>query len=493
MFESKYSQYITKSEGRFAYPEEITGASRAFVPGTPSSGCGAPMYRDGDTYYLDDTDSHTMIIGPTGCKKTRTVIFPTVCSMIDAGESAVINDPKGEIYERTAEYARAHGHEVRVLNLRDPSRSDCWNPFSLPAKYYRAGKIQLAVECINDFVEAMVSPSMDCTKDRYWIDTSRGYLLSVVLMLLDSVPAAYLNIANVIQFSYEKNRGRLAGVLENMDPRSIAAYGLHAVLDLCASNTISCIHSSLLAILNPFIQNETLMKMMCDNTVNLETVGTKPTVVYIIYPDEKSSLNFIVNCFFTQCYETLVNLSNDTGCSMPVRVNFILDEFSNLPRINLFENRISEARSRNIRYFLCIQSYSQLEERYKESAETILSNCTNWVCFSSRETKFLNKLSEICGREVDFNGIEHPLISSNAMQYLEKRRESADVLILRHGLRPYIAPLADIDSIDAYAGYKRADRKKISVKNKYKLFTVEEWIAGINTGKFSLPYPLSRS
>lgn len=106
--------------------------------------------------------------------------------------------------------------------------------------------------------------------------------------------------------------------------------------------------------------------MLSDSSFEIENIGKKPTLVYVVYPDEKNSLNFLVNLFFTQCYETLVSYAH--GCSgdkLPVRVNFIIDEFSNLTKIDNFSNRISEARSKNIRYFLFLQSYGQLKQKYQ--------------------------------------------------------------------------------------------------------------------------------
>ena len=43
------------------------------------------------------------------------------------GESLVITDPKSELYEKTSEYLRAEGYEVKVFNLVTPEASDSWN------------------------------------------------------------------------------------------------------------------------------------------------------------------------------------------------------------------------------------------------------------------------------------------------------------------------------------------------------------------------------
>lgn len=51
---------------------------------------------------MDASDSHTMIFGATGSKKTRLFAMPGIGILVRGGESFVATDPKGELYERTA-------------------------------------------------------------------------------------------------------------------------------------------------------------------------------------------------------------------------------------------------------------------------------------------------------------------------------------------------------------------------------------------------------
>ena len=70
-----------------------------------SSGGGVPLYYDDSSkkVYLDHTDSHSLIIGPTGSKKTRLVALPTIKNLSVAKESMIISDPKAELYSRPIE------------------------------------------------------------------------------------------------------------------------------------------------------------------------------------------------------------------------------------------------------------------------------------------------------------------------------------------------------------------------------------------------------
>lgn len=490
MYRSKYNKYITHGQSRFAEPNEIIGALDPVTDGNGKHAAGVPLYYENGTLYVDNSDFHSIIVGPTGCKKTRTTVFSTLASIIAAGESALVNDPKGEIYCRTANLAKETGAQVYVLNFRNPECSNGWNPLTQASRLYNEGKVTEATQCVNDFVDAICSASESHTTDRYWIDCAKAELNALILMLVASVAAEYCNLSNLIPMCYESNADSLSEILPEMDQTSAAAFGLHTVLDLSADRTKSCVYSMLLSVMTPFTQNQGLQRMLCESSFDIMKIGEEQTIIYVIYPDEKNSLSFLVNAFFTQCYEMLVLRSSEKDTKrLPVRVNFILEEFSNLPPISCFENRISEARSRNIRYFLYIQSYEQLKQKYGGTAETILSNCSNWLCFSSKESAFLEKISAVCGKEIDYNGIEHDLISPFEMQHLIKAPDYAEVLIIRQSSYPYVAQLPDIDYVEPYKHIKPVRLPKIAPDSNAKTISFEEWYSGINSGKFAFPFP----
>lgn len=489
MYEAKYQKYVTKNTARFAEPEEVCATVSPLKSSDGVVSAGIPIYYNDKMLYVDNSDGHTMVIGPTGCKKSRITVFSTVASVIEAGESAIINDPKGEIYRKTAARARAKGMKVYLLNFRNPSKSHYWNPLRQAFSFSVAGKEDEALQCINDFAHTVVAPAIEKTNDRYWGDTSEAFLSSLALILMDSTSPEYFNLTNLIPLCYEENFSKLKSLLWEMDETSTAAYGLHTVLDLQAEKTKSCIYSTLLSVLSPFMKNKNLLKMLSDSSFDIEDLGKQPTLIYIVYPDEKNTLNFLVNVFLTQCYETLVSFAHGcAGDKLPVRVNFILDEFSNLTKISNFSNRISEARSKNIRYFLFLQSFGQLKQKYDDCAETIISNCNNWICFSSKEMEFLDKISRICGQEVDYNGIEHSLLSPFQMQHLRKGHDLSEVLIIKQGLHPFVTELPDFDYVEMFSNYETSELIDVDVFSKACFISFNEWRDKIKNGDFKYPF-----
>ena len=490
MYEAKYRKYITKSSSRFAEQDEITEDLQTISTSTRNCAAGVPLAAYQGKILVDSSDNHTIGIGPSGCKKSRTAVFTTALSVIHAGESAVINDPKGEIYKRTAPLARKKHAIIKVLNFRKPCYSHHWNPLMQAYKYLKGGKEDEAAQCISEFTHAIVSPALENTNDRYWQDSARLFLNALIFLLMATDKPEMIHIKNLIPFCYESSYPALKAVLQRMDDAHPAAAGLHAVVDLSAEKTRSCIYGSLIAMMNPFLQNKSLQNMLSGDTFDVESIAQRQTIVYVVYPDEKESMNFLVNMFLTQCYEVLVNFAAGTADDrLPIRCTFILDEFSNLTPISKFANRISEARSKNIRYCLFVQSYGQLKEKYEDEADSILANCNNWLCWSSKDVSFLKTVSEICGKEVDYNGIEHPLIDAFEMQHLQKKPEGAEVLVLRQGKFPYVAFLPDIDYVEEFKQYGVAGHPYYMEECKTTTFNVDQWVQMLDDGIIPIPYP----
>lgn len=451
MFESKYSKYLTENKTRFAEDEEMTHSLS-----TVNQGCGVPLYAKGKTIYVDNMDNHSMTIGGTGCGKSRAVSKVLIKSIIENKESGIINDPSGELYEATAEEAGIT-HKVCVLNCRLPEFSDRWNPLYTIYQYYQSGQISKAQQAIDDFCVNLMSKTAD-KNDRYWDMVASTYVSKVMeLCLMFSKEPSDFTLENILPLCNEKAEATITNLMSYIPNLSEAIKsGLSSVLDVCAERTKSCIYGVIHTGLDSLVKNDSLLKLFNSNDIDFRELAEKPMLIYVIYPDEKQCMNNIVNSFLTQAYTSLLDICDEReDHKLPIRINFVLDEFSNLTQIEHFDNRISESRKKNIRYHLFIQSMNQLSEKYGDkNAETILSNCTNWICFSSKEIKFLDTLSKLCGTTIDYNGRENPLISSSELQYLNKGDKGVEVLILRQCVRPYVTELPYYDYL--YPDYKRA-------------------------------------
>jgi len=155
--------------------------------------------------------------------------------------------------------------------------------------------------------------------------------------------------------------------------------------------------------------------------------------------------------FIKQVYEIMISEAHKNPQKrLPIRVNFVLDEFANIPKIPEMPSMISAARSRNMRFFLYVQSMQQIVQKYDKEAHTIKGNCDNWVFLSTREKELLDEISYLCGSSSyinTFGTIERkPLISISELQRFNKNLGEA--LILHGRNHPLVAELPDIDDYD---------------------------------------------
>lgn len=396
---------------------------------------------------IDATDSHTLVVGASGSKKTRSLVLPAIKVLGYAGESMIINDPKGEIYNRTAGELRDLGYDIITVNLRDPSVGHAWNPLQIPYSYYKLGDMDKAAEFANDIANTLILGEV-ASDDPFWGYSAYDCCLGLIMLLFKlckemDYPDNAVNISNLLRLRRKLFEN---GVNAKNSPlwkwastdELIAASLTGSVMT--AQDTMRGILATLDQKLRALAIQPSLLEMLANSNFDIEGIGQNKTAVYLITPDEKTTYSSIVAMFISQSYQHLIYSATQSGGRLSIRVNYILDEFSSLPAIGSdFPSMISAARSRNIRYLICIQSKSQLVKRYKEEASTIISNCTNWVVLFTRELELLREVSELCGQKKD----RTPNVSVYDLQHLSKDKDEA--LLLAGKSKPCVVNLLDID------------------------------------------------
>ena len=66
-----------------------------------------------DRYYINGSDTHTLVIGATRSGKSRSIVLPTIGIEGLAGENMVVSDPKGELHQYT--YPCFHSYTFLLL------------------------------------------------------------------------------------------------------------------------------------------------------------------------------------------------------------------------------------------------------------------------------------------------------------------------------------------------------------------------------------------
>lgn len=404
---------------------------------------GLPLLSDGRVAYVNSDDSHGLIMGSTGSKKSRLLAMPMMEIFARSGESVIVTDPKGELYDRTSGLFAKEGYRIQVINLREPHFSNGWNPMNEAIELYRSGREDAANASLTDFAN-LVFPQREGSYDHFWEQSSRSLFTGMLLMQLEK-PELWneLSLRTARQIVDGINRGAALDtrqIVQTYPASSLARYNMNAMLTGSEGTTSNVLVSFLAGVSFLFADNA-LLDMLSRQEVDFADIGHHKTALYIIMPDEKTTLHQLVSLCIKQCYVNLIGEAQRCkDHTLPLRVNFLLDEFSNLPPIPDMSSMISAARSRNIRFYLFIQSLHQLKSKYGEDADTIRGNCNDWVYLTSREVEMLQELQTLCGTDYETG---KPLISLSQLQRLDK--EKGEVLILCGRLYPYMGRLADID------------------------------------------------
>lgn len=76
----------------------------------------------------------------------RTVVLQTIGTLGLAGESMILSDPKGELYQYTYPYFKRLGYEVIAIDFKNPDKSDWYNFLQLVIDDIDSNEIVKAID-----------------------------------------------------------------------------------------------------------------------------------------------------------------------------------------------------------------------------------------------------------------------------------------------------------------------------------------------------------
>ena len=441
---------------------------------------GLVVINDGHRMWVDDGEMHNLIVGATGSGKTQIVVFPLVQSLAKHEESMIITDPKGEIYENTAEMLKERGYNIVVLNFRDPQRGNAWNPMTLPYNLYKEGNMDKAIELLDDLALNILYEEKSGNADPFWEKSGADYFSGLSLGLFEDGTEKQINL-NSINLMATIGEERFGGPNSNYIKEYFNGKDPSKPAYINASGTVYAPEETKGGILSTFKQKikifsarENLSEMLSYSDFDMKDIGRKKTAVFLIIQDEKKTLHPLATIFIKQCYETLIDVAQESGGKLPYRTNFILDEFANMPPLKDVTTMVTAARSRLIRFNFIIQNYAQLTQVYgKENAETIKGNC-NIMYLISNELSSLEEISKMCGevksKEKDKTA-STPLVTVSDLQRLSQ----FEMITLRLRMMPFKTKLVPNFKMNWGKEYGKAvfpTRERKSVE----LFEIREFV-----------------
>ena len=341
-----------------------------------------------------------IIVGGSGSGKTRFLAKP---NLMLANASFIVTDPKGEMLRAVGNLFLEEGYVLRVFDLIDPSKSDCYNPFCYIRKDADVFKL------IDNFIKN-TTPKGAKANDPFWEKSETALDAALMLYLLHEAPVEDQNMETILYMienggakeeddDYQSPLDLLFEALEEEQPDHIAVRQYH-IFKQAAGKTAKSILVSAAVRLASFTLPE-IQRITASDDMELGKLGERKQAIFCIIPDSNdASRNFLVGMLYTQAFQELYFQADKVHQgALPVPVRLMFDEFANVALPDGYARLQATMRSRNIMSTIILQNISQLKALFKDDWEGIIGNADSFVYLGGNEQSTHKYISELLGKE----------------------------------------------------------------------------------------------
>lgn len=455
------------------------------------SGCVPVHYEDGKLYVLKE--GHTRVAGDTGSKKSRTVVRGGIIASALTGNSMIITDPKGELYEdpKLCHLLDTKGYHVCCLDFRKFDK-DALNIIGPAFDLIRRAKVQESDAVIDRFLSMLVESNKGGNIDPFWNNQAAQLLGSIIRSLRNALvqmdDKERFNLSSVLTFIRQEKES-VEHIFAQTVRQSTAARDpikiYHDMVNASAERTYSSIVSSAQSLLAPMTSSDALLRMLCCDTLDMASLYSRKTAVFFVVPDESKAFDQLTGYILNLFYETLLMTFADQYQGRkepPCHIHVIVDEAASI-QIHDMASKISAGRSRFINFTLIYQSEKQMTLAYKDYG-TIVGNCRNYIFLGSTDFDNLRYVSDSLGKStLSPDGGTAPMVSVDDLRRMRKEKSYKEALIV---VGNYLLP-ARLPDYDTYPFLRKGFRRAIQTENRIPwripAYTPEEMAEDYRTGK----------
>jgi len=415
-----------------------------------------------------------IIVGGSGSGKTRFLAKP---NLMLANASFIVTDPKGEMLRAVGNLFLEEGYVLRVFDLIDPSKSDCYNPFCYIRKDADVFKL------IDNFIKN-TTPKGAKANDPFWEKSETALDAALMLYLLHEAPPEDQNMEAILYMienggakeeddDYQSPLDLLFEALEEEQPNHIAVRQYH-IFKQAAGKTAKSILVSAAVRLASFTLPE-IQRITATDDMELGKLGERKQAIFCIIPDSNdASLNFLVGMLYTQAFqEPYYQADKVHQGALPVPVRLMFDEFANVALPDGYARLQATMRSRNIMSTIVLQNISQLKALFKDDWEGIIGNADSFIYLGGNEQSTHKYISELLGKETIDTRTSSQSKGRNgsfSQNFQQTGRELASVdelavldggkcILQLRGVRPFLSEKYDITKHPNYKYLSDADRR----------------------------------
>ena len=307
-----------------------------------------------------NSKKNLIVSGDMSTGKTTNVLFPLVKEIITQNQSLLVLDPKEEYINEYYEDLKKKNYNIVMLNLKDLSKSEGWNPLEYPYNLYKEGQVDEAIDYIVKQVKVMFYENDDA--ESFWINSACDFYTGVVLGLFEDGKKDEINLnsINLMLSGMDTKYGASDYITEyfKLKNHDSQAYIYASATAFSPSATKGGIIATVRQKLISYVSKEKLNLLLNKTTFKYEDILSKPTAIFIIAKDENKCINNIATMFIEQLFEVLVNSQNH------YKFNFVLDNIDVLEKIQELSNMLGAGISKDIKFEIATRSLDNLIEKY---------------------------------------------------------------------------------------------------------------------------------
>jgi type IV secretion system protein VirD4 len=338
----------------------------------------------------------TLVTGGTRSGKGRGHVVP---SLLSWSASALVHDPKGELWRLTAGWRARFSHAL-VFDPRSP-HSARWNPLT----EIRPGAGELAQ--VQRLVAILADPGGVRDDEAIWDKAASEILEAVILHVLYTAADAEKTLLTVRRhladldevaetMTRTLHRQGPSGAPETHPFIATAARGYAAMHDRFRTSVQGTARSYL-----KWLAGEDIDRALSASDFALGDLmcAEAPMSLYVrVAPADAVALKPLVRLMFYAAAQTLTVAETADAAGRPKRHRLLLvmDEFPMLGRVEFFEKSLRLMSGYGLKAMFVAQSLNDVVETYGPN-NTLLDNCFVYTAFSALDPLTQDKVSRLTG------------------------------------------------------------------------------------------------
>ncbi len=431
------------------------------------------------------SNNNILLVGSPGTGKSTGFFIP---ELLKASASFVVMDIKGELLSGYGNYLEEQGVRVQSLNLKEPEKSNQFNPFVFIHK-----DIDL-IRVITSIQESTTPP--DAQKgEPFWDEGVSLYLMALMYYVWLESPAKnlpeVLRLANKEEQTVDKDGTTELEILMErltLGPRGKEhpAYKNYRKLKGGHEETVRSIILMVNAKLR-LLEVPEIARIFTENELDIDSLGTgknwdgkTKTAIFLVLPEQDKSFDFLLGMVYTQIFNRLIELADTYFCGpLPVPVEFLMDEFANGVRPVGFDKYITTIRSRNMSAAMAVQSIDQLKTVYKgDTWGTLMDACSIFLFLGAGRGSYATHefISKLLGSAT---------IDKRSEDENRGQNKSSGLRFDRAG-RELLTP-AEVARMPKNKCILLLEAQAPVIDNKYRPFKEKEFLYAKSLGKYEAP------